>query len=313
MSSIKSTIALVGAFAAGALAHGKVDGYLFDGTFYPGYSLDSYYLKLNGGTPPVIAAWSAENLDNGFVDGTGYATPDINCHKNAAPGGSYAKIPAGGSVEFQWSVWPESHFGPVFTYAAKVDGDFASVDKTTLKWVKIDEAGIDIATQEWAATKLVKNNNTWTSTIPSDLAPGNYVLRHEIIAMHGAGSLNGAQNYPQCVNVEISGSGTANPEGTLGTELYKATDAGIQFNPYGPITNYVIPGPALYGSGSGSQPTPPTTPTTPTTPVNNGTSSATPTPSTPTTTLPSATPAVSDEADYGCAYKKARRHARAFH
>ncbi|TKW59075.1 Endoglucanase-7 [Colletotrichum tanaceti] len=316
MSSVKSTIALVGAFAAGALAHGKVDGYLFDGTYYPGYSLDSYYLTQNGGTPPVIAAWSAENLDNGFVDGPNYAGPDINCHKNAAVGGSSAKVAAGGTVTFQWSKWPESHFGPVLTYAAKVDGDFASVDKTTLKWVKIDAAGIDEASQEWAATKLIKNNNTWTSTIPAELAPGNYVLRHEIIAMHGAGSLNGAQNYPQCVNVEISGSGTANPEGTLGADLYKATDPGIQFNPYSTISGYVIPGPALFGSGSGQQPTtPPTRP--PTTPITNGTAPVTPltapvipptTTTPPTTTLPSKEPA----SDYDCPSKKRRRHARSF-
>ncbi|KAK2001381.1 family 61 glycosyl hydrolase [Colletotrichum falcatum] len=269
MSSVKSTLALVGVFAAGALAHGTVDGYVFDGAYTEGYSLDYYYQKQNGGTPPTIAAWSAENLDNGFIDGTGYASADINCHKNAAPGGTAAKVAAGGKVEFQWSTWPESHVGPVLTYAAKVDGDFASVDKAALRWIKIDEAGIDVDTQEWAATKLIKNNNTWTSTIPSDLAAGNYVLRHEIIAMHAAGTLNGAQNYPQCVNVEITGSGTASPEGTLGTELYKATDAGILFNPYTTISDYTIPGPALFGSGggpgsgSGSSPTP--------TPIINGT------------------------------------------
>ncbi|KAK1968599.1 family 61 glycosyl hydrolase [Colletotrichum sublineola] len=289
MSSVKSTLALVGAFAASALAHGKVDGYIFDGVYSQGYSLDYYYLKQNGGTPPTIAAWSAENLDNGFIDGTGYASADINCHKNAAPGGAAAKVAAGGKVDFQWSAWPESHFGPVLTYAAKLDGDFASVDKTALRWVKIDEAGIDVDTQEWAATKLVKNNNTWTSTIPSDLAAGNYVLRHEIIAMHAAGTLNGAQNYPQCVNVEITGSGTANPEGTLGTELYKATDAGIQFNPYTTISEYIIPGPALFGSGSGngngngSVPAP--------TPIINGTLPTTP-----------------DTGD--CSAQKTRRHAR---
>ncbi|EFQ31130.1 glycosyl hydrolase family 61 [Colletotrichum graminicola] len=303
MSRVKSTLALVGAFAVSALAHGKVDGYVFDGAYAQGYSLDYYYLKQNGGTPPTIAAWSAENLDNGFVDGTGYASADINCHKNAAPGGTAAKVAAGGKVEFQWSAWPESHFGPVLTYAAKVDGDFASVDKLKLKWVKIDEAGIDIDTQEWAATKLIKNNNTWTSTIPSDLAAGNYVLRHEIIAMHAAGTPNGAQNYPQCVNVEITGSGTANPEGTLGTELYKATDSGIQFNPYTTISEYTIPGPALFGSGGGPGPSPGSgsAPT----PITNGT--------TPANSTKPAIPVTSDNADADdCPAQKARRHARSF-
>lgn len=38
---------------------------------------------------------------------------------------------------------------------------------------------------------------SWPVKIPSSLAPGNYVIRHEIIALHAAGSSNGAQNYPQ--------------------------------------------------------------------------------------------------------------------
>jgi len=44
-------------------------------------------------------------------------------------------------------------------------------------------------------THLQANNNTWTMTIPSGLN-GNYVLRHEILALHSAGQQNGAQNYP---------------------------------------------------------------------------------------------------------------------
>ncbi|OLN86725.1 Endoglucanase-7 [Colletotrichum chlorophyti] len=306
MSSVKYTLALVGAFAASALAHGTVTGYKIDGAYVEGYKLDNYYLKKNGGTPPAIAAWSAENLDNGFVDGTSYDKPDIICHKNAAPGEKSVKVAAGSKVDFLWSAWPESHVGPVLTYAAKVDGDFSAIDKETLKWVKIDEAGIDYATQEWAATKLIKNNNTWTSTVPETLAPGNYVLRHEIIAMHGAGALNGAQNYPQCINVEITGSGTENPEGVLGTALYKNTDAGIKFNmkPYTTIESYVIPGPKLYGPGSGSG--------SGSTPISNSTTPVTAPSATPTTTLPTA----AAEPEDGCASKKtrraARRHARSF-
>jgi hypothetical protein len=34
-------------------------------------------------------------------------------------------------------------------------------------------------------------------SIPSTLKPGAYVLRHEIIALHGARSDDGAQAYPQ--------------------------------------------------------------------------------------------------------------------
>lgn len=44
----------------------------------------------------------------------------------------------------------------------------------------------------------IANNLTSTVAIPSDIAPGNYIIRHEIIALHSAGQENGAQSYPQC-------------------------------------------------------------------------------------------------------------------
>ena len=52
------------------------------------------------------------------------------------------------------------------------------VDKTTLKFVKIDESGIDFTTQEWASGVMIANNGSWTSTVPKSLAPGTlyYVM-----------------------------------------------------------------------------------------------------------------------------------------
>jgi len=47
------------------------------------------------------------------------------------------------------------------------------------------------------AHKNAENGFSWNVKIPSSLAPGSYVLRHEIIGLHSAGSSNGAQNYPQ--------------------------------------------------------------------------------------------------------------------
>lgn len=93
---------------------------------------------------------------------------------------------------------------------------------------------------------LVKQNYSWTTTIPSDLAAGNYVIRHEIIALHAAGQSNGAQAYPQCINFKIEGSGTtALSGGVPATSFYKASDPGILFNLYSKFTGYTIPGPAL--------------------------------------------------------------------
>ena len=190
-----SKIATVAAFAAGALAHGTVNGVTIDGKYEQGFLLDYYY---NQASAPDHMGWYAENLDNGFVEPNSFGEADIICHKNASPKGStdtMAKVAAGGTVEFHWNTWPESHVGPVIDYMAKVD-DPTSAKAADLKFFKIDAAGYEDG--KWAATKLISNNNTWTVTVPSSIAAGKYVLRHEIIALHSAGQENGAQNYPKC-------------------------------------------------------------------------------------------------------------------
>lgn len=48
----------------------------------------------------------------------------------------------------------------------------------------------------------------WTSTIPKDLRPGNYLLRHEIIAIHIP---NKPQWYPECVQLVLEGEGKSVP------------------------------------------------------------------------------------------------------
>lgn len=238
------------ALASGALAHGTVPSFRTDGTDNGGFLLDYYYLIQNGGTPPDVAGWYAENLDIGFVEPNSFGTADIICHKAAKPGAASATVSAGGTVDFLWSEWPHG-LGPVLTYIAPCGGSCASVDKTSLSWVKIDESGIDYDTQIWAAQALIDNNNTWTTTVPANLAAGEYVFRHEIIALHGGGSANGAQAYPQCFNIEVTGSGTASPTGGIpATEFYTATDPGILINPYTTITDYEIPGPALWTGSS---------------------------------------------------------------
>ena len=221
MPSIRSAALLVVAFAGTVFGHGMVTSFKTDGVQHQGFILDYYYDKVNKMPVPDIAAWYAENLDSGFVAPNNYGTADIICHKNASPGTLSVNVTAGGTVSFQWpATWPHP-YGPILTYVAKCAGECSKVDKTTLKWVKIQEAGINYSTQKWASADMIAQNGVWTTTVPKSLAPGNYVFRHEVIALHGASSLNGAQNYPQCFNIQITGTGTANPTGVLGTQLCK--------------------------------------------------------------------------------------------
>ncbi|PYH52205.1 lytic polysaccharide monooxygenase auxiliary activity family 9 protein [Aspergillus niger CBS 101883] len=230
--------------------HGYVSSIEVDGTTYGGYLVDTYYYESD---PPELIAWSTNATDDGYVSPTQYDSSNIVCHRGSAPGALAAPVTPGGTVKMTWNTWPDDHHGPVITYLANCNGSCSDVDKTALQFFKIDAGGLIDDSEipgTWATDKLIDNNYTRSITIPSDIEAGNYVLRHEIIALHGAEDLDGAQNYPQCINLNVTGSGTATPSGTLGTALYKDTDPGIYIDIWQSISSYTIPGPTLYTAGS---------------------------------------------------------------
>lgn len=101
-------------------------------------------------------------------------------------------------------------------------------------------------------------------TIPSCLEPGYYLVRHEIIALHSAYQYPGAQFYPGCHQLEVTGSGSTAPSGLVAIPgAYAGSDAGITYDSYKGMrrtslfamlrvltvvaaTEYTIPGPALF-------------------------------------------------------------------
>lgn len=242
MHTLQSAILLGGLLATQVAAHGHVTNIVINGVYYRGWNIDSDPYNSN---PPLVAAWRTPNTANGFIAPDAFGTSDIICHLNALNGQGHIQVAAGDRISLQWNTWPESHHGPVLDYLADCGGSCETVDKTTLKFFKIDGVGlVDDTTPPgiWGDDQLIANNNTWLVEIPSSIAPGNYVLRHELIALHGAGSANGAQNYPQCFNLQITGSGTVKPSGVLGTALYSPTDPGILVNIYNSL-DYIVPGP----------------------------------------------------------------------
>jgi lytic cellulose monooxygenase (C1-hydroxylating) len=241
-------------------AHGRIVRIGADGKNYTGWDPAS---RLSGKTLPALAAWSADNLGNIFVPPDNFSEPDITCHFNATPGQAYVSVKAGDTIDLQWNEWPTSHKGPVITYLASCNGSCTSVDKHKLNFVKIDESGWINATDKlgiglggtWASDILIEQNFTWTVELSSELTPGNYVLRHEIIALHVANETDGAQAYPQCVNLMVQPSSqlVAKPveDGATGGELaihfYKPTDPGILVDIHKPVMGkYDIPGPKLW-------------------------------------------------------------------
>lgn len=60
-------------------------------------------------------------------------------------------------------------------------------------WFKIAEDAFDGS--KWGVDRLIANKGKQVVTIPQCIAPGQYLLRGELIALHGAGSAKGAQFY----------------------------------------------------------------------------------------------------------------------
>lgn len=114
-----------------------------------------------------------------------------------------------------WDQWGSSHSGPVMTYMAKCTPNCASFKANTgTPWFKIDQFAFDkTKTPNWGSDYLAAQGAWWSVTIPPTIAAGEYLLRHEILGLHVAFQLNGAQFYPSCVHLKVTGGGTDVPSG----------------------------------------------------------------------------------------------------
>jgi cellulase len=103
----------------------------------------------------------------------------------------------------------------------------------------------------WASDVLIANRASWRVRVPERLGKGGYVLRHEIIALHVAEQVGGAQAYPQCVNLDVGrssamGDGEKLGNGVLARELYGVRDKGILVDIHGDVEGYEFPGPKVW-------------------------------------------------------------------
>ncbi|KAI0181204.1 glycosyl hydrolase family 61-domain-containing protein [Hypoxylon sp. FL1284] len=188
--------------------------------------------------------------------------PSIVCNVNGGKAVSkFVSAAAGDKLSFEWyhasqndDIIDLSHKGPIVTYVAP----FTEGDGTGPNWSKIDEEGLG-DDGKWAVDNLVANGGKKDFTLPSSLAAGKYLIRQEIIGLHEAdvafseNSARGAQFYPSCVQVEVTGSGSAVPDENFDFQTgYTSTDPGISAA-------------SGSGSGSGANPAPTTTQASPTT------------------------------------------------
>jgi hypothetical protein len=83
-------------------------------------------------------------------------------------------------------------------YLAKCTPDCRSFKGDTGPvWVKVDQMGFNkTSNPQRGSDKLARQGSKWYITIPRSLAPGEYLLRYEILGLHVAGKRMGAQFYP---------------------------------------------------------------------------------------------------------------------
>ncbi|KAG8779265.1 hypothetical protein FRC12_024494 [Ceratobasidium sp. 428] len=265
---LSGTVATLFASAAIVAGHGMVTGFQADGKTWPGTL--NYDAPENKKSPvrqlPTDTGFvrydTVTNSMNIACSSAGYkGTPTVA----PATAGSVVKVQWGGDKGPDGKQWPHPE-GPAIAYLARCDNnDCTKFDPSKAKFFKIQEAGLDTSKQPiqgfndhvpagqglWIQNKQQFEGSWFDVKIPADVKPGPYLLRHELISLQSAHSRSdGAQYYPACIQLDIKGSGNAEPQGVPATQLYKVEDGIVDIYTPSPggIKSYKIPGPALYTS-----------------------------------------------------------------
>jgi len=246
-----------------AHAHGYINLIKFGDKEYVGAPLRF------GSTRPVAPS-IIRQMENGFPL-RGANNPHLSCGLGAKLAKEVAHVMPGDVVEAWWikhdktSRWPHNK-GPVLTYMGSCgSSNCTELDGKDVKWFKINQQGrtTDKAGGVWPAMAALHDKKPYTFTIPHNIAPGGYILRSEIIALHFAAEKydpkkdhTGAQFYPSCIQIHVGGSGTGKPTKAELVSMpgaYKDTDPGIYVPKlYYKPPPYAFPGPPIAAFVKGS-------------------------------------------------------------
>ena len=188
---------------------------------------------------------------------TDVTSDDIVCNVNGAKVPSGVETVAaneGDTIKVQWD--QSGHPGPITHMLYGPVDDASQATGIGAGWFKIDE--LDNVDGKWANEIMGANNMTREFALPTGLASGEYLLRSEMLALHGAQTVGGAQFYIACAQLKITGTGK---EGACGPTIelpgaYKAEDDNIYIpNVYNGFdaTTYKAPGgPVASCGGAGA-------------------------------------------------------------
>ncbi|TGO39729.1 hypothetical protein BHYA_0049g00650 [Botrytis hyacinthi] len=180
------------------------------------------------------------------------ASDNITCNVNGnvVPSGvNTTAANEGDAITVQWD--SSTHPGPIQHYL------FGPVDDASMatgigSWFKIDEY-VEV-NGTWASNLMDAGNMSYTFKLPTGMASGEYLLRSEMLALHSAQTVGGAQWYIGCAQLSITGTSgdSCGPSIELPGD-YNATDPSIYIPNiyYGfDISTYTPPGGAIATCGA---------------------------------------------------------------
>ncbi|EGO61029.1 hypothetical protein NEUTE1DRAFT_98179 [Neurospora tetrasperma FGSC 2508] len=143
-------------------------------------------------------------------------------------------------------VMDSSHKGPTIAYLKKVD-NAATASGVGNGWFKIQQDGMD-SSGVWGTERVINGKGRHSIKIPECIAPGQYLLRAEMIALHAASNYPGAQFYMECAQLNVvGGTGAKTPSTVSFPGAYSGSDPGVKISIYWPpVTSYTVPGPSVF-------------------------------------------------------------------
>ncbi|KAF4574608.1 hypothetical protein EYR36_005956 [Pleurotus pulmonarius] len=182
---------------------------------------------------------------------TDVSSIDFRCNAGALASGpttSTATVSAGSTIGFALDA-SIGHPGPLYVYMAKApDGVQASDwDGAGSVWFKVYELN-PVTDGGSSITYPADGLTQFTFDLPTSLPSGQYLVRVEHIALHGASQFGGAQFYISCAQINVTNGGNGNPGPKVAIPgVYTGNEPGILLNIYWPVpVTYVAPGPSVW-------------------------------------------------------------------
>ncbi|KAG8914162.1 hypothetical protein FRC01_004194 [Tulasnella sp. 417] len=175
---------------------------------------------------------------------TDVSSSAFTCNLGSSPAPGIASVKSGTEIGFASDI-PIGHPGVTNVYMAKVpSGQTAATFPGSGKVAQLSAITDGGSSIKWPSDNIT----SFKFTIPSKLPAGDYLVRIEHIALHGASTFGGAQFYISCAQIKLISSGSTSPTNLVSIPgVYNGNEPGILINIYWPIPpTYTQPGPAVW-------------------------------------------------------------------